>query len=52
VLYGVATEILRRSQSPEELTAYSPRSIESVIEKACPPHKHVFRATFSMGRRE
>jgi hypothetical protein len=35
------------------LTAqYSLRPIESVVGKPCPPHKHVSRATLSMGRRE
>jgi hypothetical protein len=33
-------------------TTYSLRSIESVIGKTCPPHKHVFRTTLSMRRRE
>jgi hypothetical protein len=31
---------------------YSLRPIESVVGKACPPHKHVSRVTLSMGRRE
>jgi hypothetical protein len=32
-------------------STYSLRPIESVVGKACPPHKHVSRATLSMGRR-
>jgi hypothetical protein len=31
---------------------YSLRPIEGVVGKACPPHKHVSRASLSMGRRE
>jgi hypothetical protein len=31
---------------------YSLRPIKSVVGKACPPHKHVFRMTLSMGQRE
>jgi hypothetical protein len=34
------------------LVTYSLRPIESVVGKACPPHKYVSRATLSTGRRE